>query len=52
MSYVYLISAFLLSIITINELVANRKTSSVGLWLIILILAFIVVGIYFQIYLK
>jgi hypothetical protein len=46
MSYIFLIAAFLLTLITINELVANRKTSSVGLWLIILGLVFIIVGIY------
>ena len=48
MSYVFLISAFFLTLITINELLANRKTSNLGLWLIILILTFIIVGTYFN----
>ena len=52
MSYVFLISAFFLTLITINELLANRKTSNLGLWLIILILTFIIVGIYFHINMK
>jgi hypothetical protein len=52
MAYVFLIAAFFLTLITINELLANRKTSNVGLWLIILILTFIIVGIYFHINMK
>jgi hypothetical protein len=52
MSYFYLIAAFLLTIITINELVSNRKTSTIALWLIIVIIAFIVVGVYLQTHLK
>jgi hypothetical protein len=48
MSYIFLIAAFLVTLITINELVANRKTSTIGLWLIILILSFIIVGLQFH----